>query len=372
MNVHSMRAILALAIFFPISISYAEQTTSEQIQQLYIGYLGRAADPAGLEYWTGQVEGGLITIDQIRVNLVNEQPEYQENYGVLSNSDLVVAIYLGLFNREPDEAGRLYWEDQLNLGLVLPDQLIIAFINGAFPDDRAILDNKLTAAACYTSNPEFYSADLVARIITELDKSEAYTQCPPVADAGADQSVNSEDLVELDGSGADLESGVTLMWSQLSGPAVELSDNSVANANFIAPSVESGSTESVELQLTAIDGSGAAGTDNVLINVTGITPIDAFSFYQASISDQIIQGRCINCHIQGGLASGSALRYQRDSVAGYQITNFNLLDDYVDTGNSETLLSKPRGVGHGGGVQLSATSESYQNWQTFVEMLMSN
>ncbi len=123
-----LSAIVLLLAFAPAA--FAELTTSQQIQQLYIGYLGRAADAAGLAYWSEEVDKGNITIDQIRVNIVNEQPEYLQNYGRLSNAELAVKVYENLLNRAPDQAGPDYWVGELESGAVPPASLIIAYING--------------------------------------------------------------------------------------------------------------------------------------------------------------------------------------------------------------------------------------------------
>ncbi len=37
-------------------------TTSAQVQQLYVAYLGRAADKAGLDYWLGELNATPATI----------------------------------------------------------------------------------------------------------------------------------------------------------------------------------------------------------------------------------------------------------------------------------------------------------------------
>ncbi len=178
------RTLLIFLLVSNFSTNAAELSTSKQIQQLYIAYLGRAADPAGLEYWTGEVDAGLITLDQIRVNLVNEQPEYLENYGQLSNFDLTNKVYENLFNREADVAGRDYWVGQLDAGLVLPDQLIIAFINGASEADKVVVANKLFVAECYTNNTSAYSDEWVEQLLTQQGPDAALDTCP-AGDSGA-------------------------------------------------------------------------------------------------------------------------------------------------------------------------------------------
>ncbi len=150
----------------------------QQLQQLYVAYLGRPADSAGLEYWVGQVELGNISLDQIRVNIVNEQPEYLENYGQLNNFDLTNTVYQNLFNREADEAGRDYWIEQLEVGNVSPDQLIIAFVNGASLMDNLTLDNKLFIAECFTEDEDQYTTEEIEQLLSGVDSESNLTSCP--------------------------------------------------------------------------------------------------------------------------------------------------------------------------------------------------
>jgi YVTN family beta-propeller protein len=63
---------------------------------------------------------------------------------------------------------------------------------------------------------------------------------PPIADAGQDQTVESEQTVQLDGSGSSDPSGGTLtyQWTQTRGPPVALDDATSANPTFTAPETE--------------------------------------------------------------------------------------------------------------------------------------
>ncbi|AVH34844.1 hypothetical protein AL532_00030 (plasmid) [Pseudomonas monteilii] len=127
-------------------------TTSTQVQQLYVAYLGRAADKGGLDYWMSQLNSdpAKITLDQIRTNFVNEQPEYKEVYGGLSRIDTVTKIYNNLFGRAPDAGGLEYWTTGggANVGL---DDLLVAFINGAAPADATTITNKVLISELYTA-----------------------------------------------------------------------------------------------------------------------------------------------------------------------------------------------------------------------------
>jgi hypothetical protein len=127
-------------------------TTSSQVQQLYVAYLGRAADKAGLDYWMKELNAvpATLTLENLRANFVNEQPEYANAYAGLSRSDTVIKIYNNLFGRTPDAAGLTYWTTGAGAS-VNADQLLTAFVNGAATADAAVLSNKVLVSEVYTS-----------------------------------------------------------------------------------------------------------------------------------------------------------------------------------------------------------------------------
>lgn len=135
------------------------------VQEIYIGLLGRSADNAGLQYWANQISTRVITIEQVRANIVNEQPEYAANLGSLTSRAVLVAnLYGNLFNREPDEIGLEYW---VNGGgkSVNADQLVLALVNGASAIDRLALDNRVVVANYFTNEAQFNIADARTAIL---------------------------------------------------------------------------------------------------------------------------------------------------------------------------------------------------------------
>jgi hypothetical protein len=95
------------------------------------------------------------------------------------------------------------------------------------------------------------------------------TNNPPVANAGASQSVEGNSTVTLDGSGSNDPDGHTLsyLWEQTGGPAVTLSSDTADKPTFTAPL----GPVTLNFRLTVDDGHG--GTSSAMTSVTaGGTP----------------------------------------------------------------------------------------------------
>ncbi|MAC47182.1 MAG: hypothetical protein CMI12_10045 [Oceanospirillum sp.] len=125
-------------------------TVSEQIQQVYIGLLGRAADLPGLEYWKQEIEQGALSLEQLRANIVNEQPEYATGLGALSRASVIVELYSRMFNRVPASNEVGYWAEEGGSTVDI-DLLVFALVNGADQQDSLVLSMKTAAAEQYTN-----------------------------------------------------------------------------------------------------------------------------------------------------------------------------------------------------------------------------
>jgi len=94
----------------------------------------------------------------------------------------------------------------------------------------------------------------------------------PIANAGADQTIDSTTSVSLSGTASTDADGTlqSYTWAQTSGDAITLTDADKATATFTAPTVLEPSE--YEFQLTVTDNDGATATDTVLVT---IAPEDA-------------------------------------------------------------------------------------------------
>jgi len=123
------------------------------IQGIYIALLGRPADPAGLASWEAITDGGKDTSNMIAA--LTGTAEYQALYEGKESPEIIAAIYLNLFGREPDAAGLAYFVDGLNAGTFTLDTIAVAIFDGAAAHpgsaDLAYIQNKEIAANLFTT-----------------------------------------------------------------------------------------------------------------------------------------------------------------------------------------------------------------------------
>ena len=124
--------------------------TSTELQELYIAYFGRPADPSGLSYWT---ELGVSQADFAAH--MHAQDEFQTVNADKSVDAQVNQIYNNLFGRQADVGGLEHWTLQINLGnLVLAEiatHLIYSLSAEKNAGDRAVLAAKTEAAEAFTA-----------------------------------------------------------------------------------------------------------------------------------------------------------------------------------------------------------------------------
>jgi hypothetical protein len=136
--------------------------TSTQLQELYVAYFGRAADPTGLDYWTSK---GITTAKFAADS--HAALEFKSVYGSLSTESQVNQIYKNLFDRSADAAGLSYWTQEINLGNLKLGEIATHLIwaaqnNSGSEDDKTALTNKTNAAVAYTAEVKSTAAGILA------------------------------------------------------------------------------------------------------------------------------------------------------------------------------------------------------------------
>ena len=95
--------------------------------------------------------------------------------------------------------------------------------------------------------------------------------------------------------------------------------------------------------------------------------------FRDHISGPIIQTRCVNCHVQGGVSGHTRLVFVRREV-DYGTLNLQTFEDFLaavddEGGGGTRILNKIQGVSHGGGVQVPLGSTDFANIQRFLGLL---
>jgi hypothetical protein len=95
-----------------IATSTEAQNDVLPIVRLYEGLFGRVPDPAGFQFWVHLVDGG-ESLPQIAGQFV-ASAEFATDYGSLSASEFVTALYENVLHRAPDPSGFSYWVSALS------------------------------------------------------------------------------------------------------------------------------------------------------------------------------------------------------------------------------------------------------------------
>jgi len=143
------------------------------VQQIFIGYYQRPADPAGLLYWADQLyqTGGSLTAI---IDAFANSDEAQALYGTINSSTIatvVNSIYRAFFNRDADTAGRDWYVAEFNKGTFTAGTIVLNVLYGAQNEDLQSINNKVTAAKMFTRtlDPELDGVDFQATYAGNAD-----------------------------------------------------------------------------------------------------------------------------------------------------------------------------------------------------------
>ncbi|MBW1975141.1 MAG: hypothetical protein JRI45_06165 [Deltaproteobacteria bacterium] len=143
----------------------AWQDYLERVQEIYIAYYQRPADPTGLVYWAQRLDLAGGNLDQI-IDAFATSEEANALYGEINEDtigDVIDAIYQAAFNRAPDDAGKQFYIDGFGDKFTAAT-IMLNIIDGAQNDDKLVLENKVDSAMNFTKaiDPELDGRDLQA------------------------------------------------------------------------------------------------------------------------------------------------------------------------------------------------------------------
>ncbi len=130
----------------------AAATHFQTVQKIYIAFYQRPADPAGLKYWADRIDVAGGDASAV-VAAFATSPEAVALYGTIDATTIgsvVDKIYMALFNKAPDAAGKQFYVDGFNAGTFTPGTIALNILNGATGDDAVAINNKAQVANSFT------------------------------------------------------------------------------------------------------------------------------------------------------------------------------------------------------------------------------
>lgn len=152
----------------------------------------------------------------------------------------------------------------------------------------------------------------------------------PVANAGADLSVDEGETVELSGSGSDSDGNiVSFRWQQEAGTVVTITNANQARASIVAPTVSA--SEILLFRLTVTDDDGATGSDTVSVTVNNVPipppppppPANQAPTANAGIDQTVEEGEIVNLSGSGTDADGNIAAYSWEQIGGLSVAITN-------------------------------------------------
>lgn len=130
-----------------------------KVQELYVAYFSRPADPDGLAFWSDLLENQVVSHQDIAAAFA-QTSEYRAAYAGTDNRALVSEIYGNLFGRPAEETGIAFWVKALDSGAMTIDDMVTTVAAGAQGADQFAFNAKVGVAIAFT-----------ARIDTPQEKS---------------------------------------------------------------------------------------------------------------------------------------------------------------------------------------------------------
>lgn len=165
-------------------------TYNDPVQQLYVSYFGRAADPSGLSNFSASLAAVSAPTDIQSLNaayatnatvrsLVDAFGTSTESSNLYSGgtSAFVTAVFQNVLSRAPQAGGLAFWRDAIDSGSLTRGNAALAIMAGALTNtsaqgllDAALINNKIRVASNFT-----FALDTTAEISAYRGSTAAAT-----------------------------------------------------------------------------------------------------------------------------------------------------------------------------------------------------
>ena len=126
---------------------------TQKIQQLYVAYFNRPADPIGLSFWESTFaasNGSAATLAAIS-NAFATSPEYTKAFEGKNSAGVIDQIYMNLFGRHAEAEGLVFWATAYESKQLSLSNIVTVIAGAAQGTDKVAYDSKVTAATSFTS-----------------------------------------------------------------------------------------------------------------------------------------------------------------------------------------------------------------------------
>lgn len=236
----------------------ATQAQLAAVQQLYVGYLGRAADSAGQQFWANAIANGTATIASVATGFTLSA-EYKAAYGGLTTDALVEKVYNNVLGRTPDAEGKAFWVAALASGKVTADTLVATIVTNLGALDQQTINNKVFVAQTYTDTVGAdYAPAGGAAVLVGVDSTPASVNTALAAITGGTLPGQVPGLALINGVAA-AEAALTA-YETSNTPAVDALVAKLAATNFNTNTKALTAASTYDDKLAAIKADAALAT----------------------------------------------------------------------------------------------------------------
>ena len=122
-------------------------TNTDKVQEAYIAYYGRPADPGGLAHWVGQLGKG-VAFD-VMLQAFGTSEEAVTLFGNKTPEETIQTLFQQILGRTPDPGGLAFYVGKLKDGSMTGITIAQNVFDGATGDDATMVANKLSVAKAF-------------------------------------------------------------------------------------------------------------------------------------------------------------------------------------------------------------------------------